>query len=199
MLATVAGLFGTKSVALTLFGEAPEVSQIWVAASSVDARLAQDLEYTLGEGPARESAVSRRAIVERGPMLQIRWQHYGPALRRIGISAVAAVPLAQSRTREASLGALTVFNPDLLALGSLRAVARDLAVAVLDEEAGRQRAMLAHGDLRPAVHQAAGVVSVQCGCGVSEALVLMRAYSYAHGESIDSVAGRVLRHELRLD
>jgi hypothetical protein len=65
--------------------------------------------------------------------------------------------------------------------------------------ADAQPALLAQGDHRAQVHQAAGIVSVQCGCRVAEALLLLKAYSYAHGEGIGSVAARVLRHELRLD
>jgi hypothetical protein len=193
MLAAIAGLFGTDSAALTLLDA--DQTEVWIAASSPTARLAQDLEYTLDEGPAREATATNRQILEHGPGLPTRWRHYGPAVRQIGIEAVAAVPLPWSA---GYLGALTVFDPrDLAAVASLRAVARDLAVAVLNADA--QPALLAQGDHRAQVHQAAGIVSVQCGCGVAEALLLLKAYSYAHGEGIASVAARVLRHELRLD
>jgi hypothetical protein len=192
MLAAVAGLFGTDAAALTLLDA--DQSEVWVAASTLTARLAQDLEYTLGEGPARDATAGNRVILEHGPGLPTRWRHYGPALRQFGIEAVAAVPLPWSA---GYLGALTVFDPDGPAMGSLRAVARDLALAVLNADA--QPALLAQGDHRAQVHQAVGIVSVQCGCGVAEALLLLKAYSYAHGEGIASVAARVLRHELRFD
>ena len=193
MLAAVAGLFGSDAAALTLLDA--DHTEVWVAASSPTARLAQDLEYTLGEGPARDATASDAAILERGQGLQTRWRHYGPAVRQIGVEAVAAVPLPWSA---GYLGALTVFDPARdLAMGSLRAVARDLAVVVLNADA--QPALLAMGDHRAQVHQAAGIVSVQCGCGVAEALLLLKAYSYAHGEGIASVAARVLHRELRFD
>ncbi|HZM83853.1 MAG TPA: ANTAR domain-containing protein [Candidatus Limnocylindrales bacterium] len=200
MLAAVAGLFGTDAAALTLLDA--DHTELWVAASNPTARLAQDLEYTLGEGPARDSTAGDGAILERGPGLHTRWRRYGPAVRQIGIEAVAAVPLPWSA---GYFGALTVFDPactffdpaNAPAMGSLRAVARDLTIAVLNANA--QPALLAQGDHRAQVHQAAGIVSVQCGCGVAEALLLLKAYSYAHGEGIGSVAARVLRHELRLD
>jgi hypothetical protein len=191
MLVAVAGLFGTDAAALTLLDA--EHTEVWVAVSNGTARLAQDLEYTLGEGPARDATATNSAILERGQGLAARWRHYGSAVRRAGVEAVAAVPLPTGY-----LGALTLFNPaERLSVGRMRAVARDLAVAVLNADA--QPALLAQGDHRAQVHQAAGIVSVQCGCGVAEALLLLKAYSYAHGEGIGSVAARVLRHELRLN
>lgn len=193
MLAAIAGLFGTDAAALTLLDA--DHTEVWVAVSNVTARLAQDLEYTLGEGPARDATATNSAIVESGLGLAARWRHYGPAVRQVGVGAVAAVPLPWSA---GYLGALTVFDPiERLSMDSLRAVARDLAVAVLNAEA--QPALLAQGDHRAQVHQAAGIVSVQCGCGVAGALLLLKAYSYAHGEAIGSVAARVLRRELRFD
>jgi hypothetical protein len=190
MLAAVAGLFGTDAAALTLLDA--DQTEVWVAASNALARLAQDLEYTLGEGPARDATAANGAILDHGQGLQTRWRHYGPAVRQIGIEAVAAVPLPWSA---GYLGALTVFNPTRVE--GMGAVARDLAVAALNADA--QPALLAQGDHRAQVHQAAGIVSVQCGIPVAEALLLLKAYSYAHGEGIGSVAARVLRHELRLD
>lgn len=193
MLAAIAGLFGTDAAALTLLDA--DQTEVWVAASNRAARMAQDLEYTLDEGPARDAAAGNATIIERGTGLQGRWRHYGPAVRQIGIEAVAAVPLPWSA---GYLGALTIFDPaEDLSADSLRAVAGDLAGAVLNADA--QPALLAQGDHRAQVHQAAGIVSVQCGCPVGEALLLLKAYSYAHGEGIGSVAARILRHELRLD
>lgn len=193
MLAAIAGLVGTDAAALTLLDA--DQTEVWIAASNATARLAQDLEYTLGEGPARDATATNSAIFVRGSELPARWRHYGPAARQIGIDTVAAVPLPWSA---GYLGALTVFDPiENQVVDRMRTVARDLAVAVLNADA--QPALLAQGDHRAQVHQAAGIVSVQCGCCVAEALLLLKAYSYAHGEGIASVAARVLRHELRLD
>ena len=102
----IAGLFGTDAAALTLLDA--DHCEVWVAASNVTARVAQDLEYTLDEGPARDATATNAAILERGQGLPTRWRHYGPAVRQIGIEAVAAVPLPWSA---GYLGALTIFDP----------------------------------------------------------------------------------------
>jgi hypothetical protein len=192
ILATVARTFGTETAALTLVGAG--CAEVWVAASNQLARVAQDFEYVLGEGPARDCTTGGREIVERDAGMLNRWHHYGPAVLGMGITLVAAAPL---RWSAGCLGALTVFDPQLPLIGSLRAVAQDLALAVINERS--RPSLLAQGDDRAAIHQAAGVVSIQCGCAVVDALALLRAYSFAHGEAIGSVASRVLRHELRLD
>jgi hypothetical protein len=91
---------------------------------------------------------------------------------------------------------LTVFDPDPLRLRSLSGIARDLVLVAVNE--GCRARLLAEGDHRAEVHQATGMVSVQCGCQVGDALLLIRAYAFSHGETIGSVADRVLRHELRI-
>ncbi|MER6420529.1 ANTAR domain-containing protein [Streptomyces sp. NPDC001137] len=53
-------------------------------------------------------------------------------------------------------------------------------------------------DLRALVHQAAGMVSVQLDCLVSDALELIKARAFTEGVSAHVVADRIVRGELRL-
>jgi hypothetical protein len=48
------------------------------------------------------------------------------------------------------------------------------------------------------VHQAAGMVSQECGCGPGDALALLRARAFADGRTAGEIAAAVLRGELRL-
>jgi AmiR/NasT family two-component response regulator len=61
-------------------------------------------------------------------------------------------------------------------------------------------AELAQGaNLHVAVHQAAGMLSVQLACSVAEALVRLRAHAFRTDRPIDDVARDVVDHGLTLD
>jgi AmiR/NasT family two-component response regulator len=49
------------------------------------------------------------------------------------------------------------------------------------------------------VHQAQGVVAVQAGCSMSDALALMKNTAQATGETLESIAAEVLNHAVRFD
>jgi hypothetical protein len=77
-----------------------------------------------------------------------------------------------------------------------------VARAVLDLQAGAAPETLAaelgtEADLHAVVHQASGMVSIQLGVGLGEALVRLRAYAYAHERPVDAVAGDVVARQLR--
>jgi len=48
------------------------------------------------------------------------------------------------------------------------------------------------------VHNAAGIVSVQEGISVTEALIRLRAYAYSHDRLLSDVAQDVIARTLRL-
>lgn len=47
------------------------------------------------------------------------------------------------------------------------------------------------------VHQAAGMISVQLGVAVLDALVRLRAYAFSHDQAITTVARAVMERRLR--
>ncbi|MFD4478006.1 ANTAR domain-containing protein [Streptomyces sp. NPDC058471] len=193
-MAGVAEACGTLSAALALVGV--DLNQLAVAASDRPSRGAQDLEYILTSGPGRDATRSRRAVHASGADLERRWPGYGSGLMALGLNSVAALPL---RVPSGCLGALTVFDPPpaLVRAGAFDAVADALTESVLlgpDADPG----LYGGTDLRAVVHQAAGVLSYQTGSSVDNALALIRARAYAVGESLDSVARRVISGELKL-
>jgi hypothetical protein len=156
---------GASGAALTLFG--PREAETLAAASNPASRSAQRLEFTLGQGPARETVQLCRPITAAGRQMAEAWPIYGPAVERLGIRAVAAVPVS---TAGASLGALTVFapprthGPDLETFWS---AADTLAVSLLSpwgapdgEEPTHWPPLLDQGHAWAVVNQAAGMVSV---------------------------------------
>jgi hypothetical protein len=134
-----------------------------------------------------------------------RWPLYGPAVEELGIHVVAAVPVAVAAT---TLGALTVFEPQLDVDDDLErfyAAADTLAASVVTASIGLLQAqdtgwlpLLAEADLRPAVHQATGIVTVQAACTTADALALIRAHAFAQNRSVDDVASDIIARRLRL-
>ncbi|RPF32966.1 hypothetical protein EDD92_2864 [Streptomyces sp. TLI_185] len=190
----VAAACGTTSAAVTLVGAT--LDQLALAASDEPARAAQELEFLLGEGPARDAACLVRPVTAAGSALLDRRPGYGPAVAGLGIGTVAAVPLSLSGT---CVGALAVFDPvrgvtdpDTFAEVA-EALTRSMILGV-DGDPG----MYGTTDLRAKVHQASRMVCVHLGCPVTDALELVKAHAFAEGVSAHSVAERILRGELRL-
>ncbi|WP_369237683.1 ANTAR domain-containing protein [Streptomyces sp. R21] len=191
----VAEACGTSSAALTLVGA--DDSQLAVAASDEPARAAQELEFVLGEGPARDAAAHCAMVRATGARLRERWPGYAAALVELGITKVVAVPLRLPQ-RQNCVGSLTVFDPRPCPTRTFVDVADALTRDVL---LGPHATPDLYGgtDHHAVVHQAAGVLSVQAGCPVPDALELIKARAFSAGEPVHEVAERIVRHELRLD
>ncbi|MFG3143097.1 GAF and ANTAR domain-containing protein [Streptomyces sp. NPDC048243] len=191
-MASVAEVCGTRGAALSYL--AADRSELAVAASDEPARAAQELEFLLGEGPARDAAVAGTAVRASGTELCERWPVYGTALAELGFDEVAAVPLRQ---HDSCVGSLTVFDPRSGATGSLTEVADALTRTMV---LGPQADPGLYGGTNPraVVHQAAGMVSVHAGCAVADALELVKARAFSEGLPVDSVAERIVRGELLL-
>jgi hypothetical protein len=196
-MVSVAEAAHAGSAAVTLFG--PDLVETLTVGSDGTARAAQDLEFTLGEGPARDTMSHCQAIHASGAALGRQWPTYGPAIERLGIRAVAAVPVQLTGV---PLGAMTFFDPAQPDhVDELRLVADTVAAMLvpLDESAGPVPGfLLAEADHRAVVHQATGILSVQRNCAISDALALIRARAFADDRTIESVATDIVQRTLRL-
>lgn len=183
-------------------------AQVSVCASGPTARRLADLEFTLGNGPARD-AYDRGAPVFEMDLVSCppsRWTGFsGPAVDA-GIGAVFAFPL---RLGAARLGALTLYQAQPGALGddtyADALIAADVITnAILTRQAGipeealwaemaEDRGFLAE------VHQASGMVSVQLDISVGDALARLRAQAFAADRPIGDVAADVVARRLRFD
>lgn len=204
-MASVADVADADSAALTLFG--PGLVETLTAVSDSSAKTAQDLEFTLGEGPARDTMTVRRMVQATGPAISQRWPHYGPAVERLGIISIATVPVELTGVL---LGALTLFGPHWYAesndLDNLRTVANTVAGMLLPTDESNETdgqgvrcALLEEADDRAVVHQATGMLSVQYGCTISDAFALIQARSFAEDRPIDSIATDIVEHTFRLE
>jgi hypothetical protein len=136
-----------------------------------------------------------------------RWPLYGPAIGELGVRAVVAVPL---RSAAARLGALCAYSPEPVLPDSILSAARRVADAVThtmlllppdptaDGGVG-DVPLFGESDYQAVVHQAAGMVAVQCGCGIDDAERLLRARAFADGRPVEEISLSVLRQETRLD
>jgi hypothetical protein len=134
-----------------------------------------------------------------------RWLAFTPPAVRAGVRAVFGFPLRLGTVR---LGALYLYRdcPGPLS-GDQHAdalVVADVAARwVLEAQAGAPADVVAGeleagADFHFAVHNAAGMVSVQEGISVTEALIRLRAYAFSSDRLLADVAEDVVARRLRL-
>jgi len=168
----------------------------------------EDLQHMLGEGPCVDAYQQGRVVLEpdladpRTP----RWFAFTPAAVDAGVRAVFAFPVRQGAVR---LGAINLYrdrpgplSDDQHADGL--AMADVVARWVLDIQADAPPGVLATefesgGDFHFIVHNAAGMVSVQAGVSVTEALVRLRAFAFGNDRVLRHAAQEVVDGTLRFD
>ena len=179
-----------------------------VAASDEKCRALEELQFTLGEGPCIDAFTSRRPVLEPdlGTHGTRRWPGYAPAAQEHGIRAVFAFPLQVGAARA---GVLDVYRAEA---GSLTPDALTQAVTFADVAMG----LLVDGQARAGdtgssphlddalanrleVYQAQGMVMVDLGVGIEEAMARLRAHSYAVERSIGDVAQDIVAGKLILE
>ncbi|MFZ0667094.1 MAG: ANTAR domain-containing protein [Acidimicrobiales bacterium] len=183
-------------------------AQVSMCASDSTVRRLAELEFTLGTGPAvdahdRGVPVLEVDLVGRPPT---GWTAFTAPAVDAGIRAIFAFPL---RLGAARLGALTLYQDHPGALGNdtyadALTAAEVITRTVRTRQAGiPEEALLAEltddRALHAEVHQASGMVSVQLGVGVGDALARLRARAFALDRSIREVAGDVVARRLRFD
>lgn len=179
-----------------------------VAASDARTRVLEELQFSLGEGPGIDAYAARRPVLssdlDRDGFL--RWPAYTPAVLQHGVRAIFAFPLQVGAARA---GALDVYRTEagpLTAEALIQAVTfAELAMGYLVDGQARTDDSLSSRDVDDAlanrleVYQAQGMVMVDLGVGIGEAMARLRAHSYADGRSIAAVAQDIVAGRLTLD
>jgi hypothetical protein len=170
--------------------------------------LIEQVQFTLGEGPCVDAHRQGRPVVEpdlagAGPG---RWAAFAEPVVAAGVGAVFGFPLRVGAVR---LGALNLYrdrpgdltddqHADALVLADVAAevillVQARAPAGTLADELARS------ADLHVVVHQAAGMVAVQLGIGVGDALLRLRARAFADDRPLRDVADDVVTRRMRFD
>jgi GAF domain-containing protein len=166
----------------------------------------EELQFTFGEGPCVDAfATSRPVLVpDVAADAMRRWPIYAPAIHDAGVRAVFAFPLQIGAIR---LGALDAFRARAGSLSRSELAhaftfADRVVTLLLD---GQERATAdADGlddaiDNRTSLYQAQGMVMVQLGVTLGEALTRIRAHAYAQNRPLGDVAKDIVARRLRFD
>ncbi len=204
-------LFGIDAAAISLVFDGANTGTL--GSSDASARVYDELQFTLGEGPCLDS------VALRGPILaadltdpdDTRWPVYGPALLAYEIRGVFAMPVVVAGEH---VGALDLFRAqpgrltgeqftgaaaaaELASVPLLDLMGSDLQAAVDDptSNAWAELSILSRAE----VSQATGMLVAQLGIDPAEALVRLRAHAYATNRSATDVARDILDRRLTLE
>jgi hypothetical protein len=171
-----------------------------VASSGPRARELAELEFTVGEGPGIEAFRSRRPVLVADlAKSDGRWPGYTSAAQSADLAAVFAFPL---HIGAVGFGVFELYAdaPGALDTDQTATAATYAQIGtetLLDGEAttvdGRLVPSLATAlDYRSEIAQAQGMVMVDLGISLSEALVRLRTHAFTHNEPLISVARKVI-------
>jgi len=179
---------------------------LMAAADAVSERF-EEMQFVLGEGPCVEATATGRPVLvsDLADGAASRWPLYASAMNEAGIRAIFAFPL---QVGAAWLGAFDLFRtrPGPLSRAELVRAFQltDKAVTILltlqnpipeGEEYPHDQTSTVSVEL----FQAQGMVMVQLGGTLAEAMVRIRAYAYAHDRRLAEVARDIVGGRLRFD
>lgn len=178
------------------------------AASDPLSEQVEELQFVLGEGPGLDAFDTRRPVLvaDLADSATNRWPMYTPAAQQRGVRAVFAFPLQVGGAR---LGVLDVFREHVGALSERQLAdaltfAEVTVAALLDQQEDASRSGAGDGlaeavESRAELFQAQGMVMVQIGGTINEAIARMRAHAYAEGRGLTEIARDVVTRKLRFD
>ncbi len=169
--------------------------------------LLEELQFTAGEGPsADEFWLGSPVLIADLDSAGARWPGFVPEAVAAGARAMFALPLQAGAIR---VGVLSLYRalPGPLSAGQLADVLvfADIALQLLLDAASGISGSPGYGpldglsDRRAVVYQATGMISVQLGVSLAEALARLRAYAFAGSATVGDVAGDVVSRGLRFD
>jgi GAF domain-containing protein len=180
-------------------------SGVVLGATDRRARQLEELQFSFGEGPCVEasrtgSPVFQPDLAETG---LARWPGFAGDILDIGVRAIFAFPL---RVGAIHVGVLDLYRDvpghlSILELADALCFADAATVVVLHLQDHQEpgSALIESIDSRAGVHQATGMIAVQLGVGLAEALLRLRAYAYATERPVPDVAADVVSRRLRFD
>lgn len=204
-------LFDVDAAAISLVFDGTNSGTL--GSSGGPARMYDELQFTLGEGPCLDSVTHRTPILvaDLADPNDARWPVYGPAMLSHEIRGVFAMPLlvagehvgaldlfrAQPGRLESEHFAGAIVAAELAGIPLLDLMNTDLQAAVNDPNSN---AWAEFNTLsRAEVSQATGMLVAQLGVQPAEALIRLRAHAYATSRSATDVARDILDRRLKLE
>jgi hypothetical protein len=173
------------------------------AASSDRVRSTEELEFNLGEGPGTEAFLTSRPVLTPDLDRALgRWPGYAPAALAAGLRATFAFPLLVGAARFGVLHlhcsrVRTLTHADTATSLLLAELATEIVLNALSPMGDQlpPTVPLLGADPRDEIYQAQGMLMVDLGISLQEALARMRAHAFASGQELadlaaDIVAGR---------
>jgi hypothetical protein len=185
----------------------PELREPLFASDELSALL-EELQFTTGEGPgADEGRLGAPVLIADLESAVTRWPGFVPEAVAAGARAMFALPLQAGAIR---LGVLSLYRalPGPLPAGELADVLvfADIALQLLLDAAAGISGSSAYrpplegmSDRRAVVYQATGMISVQLGVSLAEALARLRAHAFAGSAALGEVAAEVVSRRLRFE
>ncbi len=168
----------------------------------------EELQFTTGEGPgADEFWLGSPVLVADLDSVAARWPGFVPEAVAAGARAMFALPLQAGAIRVGVLSLHRVL-PGPLSAGELADVLvfADIALQLLLDaasgisgSAGYRPPLEGLSDRRAVVYQATGMMSVQLGVSLEEALARLRAHAFTSGAALGEIAGDVVSRRLRFE
>ncbi len=178
----------------------------FAVASGPAAQELEELQFSLAQGPCIDAFSCGRPILEpelarRGTP---RWPVYAPAAQQRGIGAVFAFPVQVGAAR---LGSLDIYchHAGSLSTGAVSQAVTFAEVAmqiILDAQNATTPSSDGLDDVlgrRVEVYQAQGMVMVDLGVPLAEAMARMRGYAYASDRPLSDVARDIVVGRLTLE
>jgi GAF domain-containing protein len=172
-----------------------------LASSDESSRRIGNVAFEVGQGPCFDAFTLARPVLVPDLMGegQARWPGYVSAVSESGVAATYTVPLHVGAER---LGVLELYGSEVRSLTldeiSVALVFAEAATdSMIDPPASASVALLeereARGmDHRLEIHQAQGMVTVDLGIGMAEALSLMRAHAFGRELALIEIAQEIL-------
>lgn len=165
----------------------------------------EELQLTSGEGPTYESYRRGQPVLIDDLGGEDGWPVLGRDAGEAGIRAIFSFPM---RSGAAEFGALTLYRdqPGQLDDGqyadalAFARVALDLLSSQEELTRGDLNHLLtARGSSPWQVHQATGMVSVQLGISLRDAIAMLRGAAFTSGRSLSEIAGDVVAGRLQFE
>lgn len=178
-----------------------------IFATDARGRALEDLQFTVGEGPALEALLQGTIVVVADvadTTTAMRWPMFVPEAIDRGVKSIIAVPIQAGAIK---LGVLDCYrelsgppSPEAQ-VDALICAEAAMALAVAELESGgyalAELLELEFTEYRAQVHQAVGMVSVQLGIGMADALARLRAHAYANDRRLFDIAEDIVARRYR--